>query len=715
MATLFLDRNLKIRFFTPATKKLFNVIPSDIGRPLADLHSLAAEIDLPKDAKSVLTHLKPVEREIETAEGKWFIRRILPYRAHNQKVEGIVITFTDITERKRIRQAMETARQTAEMANLTKSRFLAAASHDLRQPLQTLALLQGLLSKKVEGEGSKKLIVRLDETLGCMSAMLNTLLDINQIDSGIIKPQIGSVSVNGLLDQLRAEFAYQADAQGIQLQIVGCRLSIETDTRLIEQILRNLVSNALKYTRTGKVLVGCRRRGKNLSIQVWDTGIGIPKQELQAIFDEYHQIDNAARERSRGLGLGLSIVQRLGTLLGHPISVHSNAGKGSVFALKVPLTSGNPVPAPALLPYAASAHDNTGHPAIILLVEDDPSLRELLETMLVEDGHKVHASADGPGALELAATGKMAPDLIMADYNLPNNMDGLQVIKGLRKKLKRDVPAIVLTGDITTQTLHDIAQFECTHLSKPVKAADLIKVIRRLLQPAPPIPAAKANTTAKGLVRGMVYLIDDDPGIRDALLAVLAEEGQAARAFADCEAFLQAYQKGEGDCLLVDAYLPGMSGVELLRHLRDSGSSLPSILITGNSDVQMAVAAMKAGASDFIEKPVGAAELVASISRVVELARDADKRSVWHTLATEQVAKLTRRQRLIMDMVLDGHPSKNIAADLGISQRTVETHRASIMKKTGAKSVPALARLALVAGLKYDFGMIDSLKNLHSV
>ena len=697
VATLFLDRSLNIRFFTPATKSLFNVIPSDIGRPLADLHSLSADIELPADARSVLKILSPVDREIEAQDGKWFLRRILPYRGHDNSVEGIVITFTDITERKRIRQAMDTARQGAEQANLAKSRFLAAASHDLRQPLQTLALLQGLLAKKVEGDKAKKLIVRLDETLVSMSEMLNTLLDINQIDSGIIQPQLESFPINGLLDRLRAEFSYHAAAQGITLRVIGCGLAVETDPRLLEQMLRNLVTNALKYTRTGKVLLGCRRQGLQLSIEVWDTGIGIAKQERQAIFDEYHQVDNAARERSRGLGLGLSIVQRLADLLGHRVSVRSNVGKGSVFAIEAPMTVRKPLSARPSAPAIASRQAKARRTAVILLVEDDPRLRELLETMLVEDGHIVHASADGHDALEQAAKGKAKPDLILADYNLPSGMNGLQVIAGLRKKLEQHVPAIVLTGDIAAPTLRDIARLECTHLSKPVRSADLLAVIQRLLQPSMPVAATLGHEAPVELAGGTIYIVDDDPGICDAMLAVFREDGQGAQAFSSCEAFLRAYRPGEGACLLVDAYLPGMSGMDLLRRLRDTGAGLPSILITGNSDVAMAVEAMKAGASDFIEKPIGAAELVAIVARVVEQARDSAKRSLWQADAAGQVARLTQRQHQIMDRVLAGQPNKNIAADLGISQRTVETHRASIMKKTGAQSLPALARLAQAA------------------
>ena len=182
--------SLNIRFFTPATKSLFSVIPGDVGRPLADLSSLAADGALLTDARTVLQTLAPIEREIEAQSGAWYIRRILPYRTQDNGVEGVVITFADITERRHAADALEAAKRQAQLANVAKSRFLAAASHDLRQPLQTLALLQGLLAKTVEGERAQKLVARLDETLGAMSGMLNTLLDINQIEAGTVRAEM---------------------------------------------------------------------------------------------------------------------------------------------------------------------------------------------------------------------------------------------------------------------------------------------------------------------------------------------------------------------------------------------------------------------------------------------------------------------------------------------------------------------------------------------
>jgi two-component system CheB/CheR fusion protein len=198
--------------------------------------------------------------------------------------------------------------------------------------------------------------------------------------------------------------------------------------------------------------------------------------------------------------------------------------------------------------------------------------------------------------------------------------------------------------------------------------------------------------------RPVVFVVDDDDTLRDAIRGVLEDDGLTVEDYADCESFLAAYVPGREACLLIDGYLPGMNGLDLLRRLRDLGHKLPAIMITGNSDVPMAVQAMKAGALDFIEKPVRRGDLLASIQRALEQSRDSGKALAWREDAANHVAGLTARQRQIMEMVLAGHPSKNIAADLGISQRTVENHRASIMKKTGSKSLPALARLAVAAG-----------------
>ena len=361
VATIFLDTRFNIRFFTPATKALFNVIPGDVGRPLTDLKSLAADDAFLEDAQAVLKTQTPIKREVEGQSGAWFVRRIMPYRASDEKTEGVVITYEDVTERRRTADALTAAKRQAELASIAKTRFLAAASHDLRQPLQTLSLLQGLLAKRVVDEKAQQLVGRINDAVGAMTGMLNALLDINQIEVGSVKPEIASFPVNVLFDRLKEELTYHAQAAGLALRVVPCALSIRSDQRLLEQMVRNLISNALKYTQRGRVLLGCRRRQGKLRIEIWDTGIGIPGSELKAIFEEYYQVDNAARQRSQGLGLGLSIVKSLGELLHHPIRVRSLQGKGSVFSIEVPLTPGGHVSAPD--PQPRAAEDASTHTA----------------------------------------------------------------------------------------------------------------------------------------------------------------------------------------------------------------------------------------------------------------------------------------------------------------------------------------------------------------
>jgi len=816
IATLFLDRDLNIRFFTPSAQSLFRVIATDIGRPLADLTRLAADADLLGDARSVLTSVAPLGREIEAENGTWYIRRILPYRTQDNRIEGVVITFADIseikaaereiqvaraysdsiietirqplvvlddelcvvsanrsfchtfaveaaevagkplgtvagdhsgasglraflervqveashvedyetevelpilgarllllnarrlregphgtpkilvaiddvTERRRAAEALGVAKREAERANLGKSRFLAAASHDLRQPLQTLSFLQGIMAKKVTDKTVLGLVDRLAETVNVMSGMLDTLLDINQLEAGIVRREIVNFPISEVLNELSTQFAYHETVDRLDVHVVGCSLSICSDQRLLAQMIRNLVSNAVKYTAAGRILVGCRRRGDKLRIEVWDTGIGIPAEQLSAIFEEFHQLDNPARERSKGLGLGLAIVQRLGELLGHAIDVRSRPGKGSVFSVEVPL--GTDALAVRPRPGPPEIETTANHSEVILIVEDEPAVREMLKLLLDSEGYRTVTAVDGRAALAWAARGSVRPDLVLADYNLPNGPNGLQVVANLQQTFGYDIPAIILSGDISTGVLREIAGQGRIHLGKPVTAAALLHLIEKLL--ADPRPATLADDR-----RPAIFVVDDDRAVREALRDLLEADGRTVEIYDSCEAFLAVYRAGRQGCLVVDARMPGMGGLELLQRLKGERHRLPAIMITGHGDVAMAVEAMKAGAADFIEKPVGYKELLASVERALEQAGDSAKASAWKETATHSIAGLTARQRQVMDLVLAGHPSKNIAADLGVSQRTVENHRAAVMKKTGSRSIPALIRMALAA------------------
>jgi two-component system CheB/CheR fusion protein len=693
VGTLFLDLELRIRFYTPAIKALFSIIAGDVGRPLADLRPIAADPDLLADAQQVLTDGASIEREITGPNDSWFLRRIFPYRAHDNRVEGVVITFGDITERKLAARALEAAKLEAERANLAKSRFLAAASHDLRQPLQSLTLLQELLVQSVAGEKPQKLLSRLELTVGAMSGMLNALLDINQIEAGVVEAEPVTFPIAELLDRLRDEFTYMAQARSLSLRILPSAAIVESDPRLLEQMIRNLLGNAIKYTQRGKILLGCRRRGNTLRIEVWDTGIGIAEDQLHAIFDEFHQVDNPARERSQGLGLGLSIVQRLGRLLGHAIDVCSTPGKGSTFTVTI-----------------ARAHDGEPHPTSnaiepqvtdekprqrskIVIVDDDPDILELLEQMLKDAGHIVRTASNAAAALKLIKGGAIQPEILVTDLRLPGNMDGLDLLAQLRASLPYYLPAILLTGDISSETLAHIARQDCVQMSKPVKPQELAAAIEQFGSPT----ESSAGPNAAPQAGAVAYVIDDDSDVRASIRDVLEWAGHVVQDFASAEAFLDAYRAATEGCLLVDAHLPGMPGVALVQHLRARGDHLPAILITGSGDVGLAVQAMRAGACDFIEKPVARSELLASVARAIGQSHGTRRIDVAHEEAAAHVAGLTPRQREVMDRVLAGHPSKNIAADLGISQRTVENHRAAIMHKMGAKSLPELGRTAQAA------------------
>jgi two-component system CheB/CheR fusion protein len=335
------------------------------------------------------------------------------------------------------------------------------------------------------------------------------------------------------------------------------------------------------------------------------------------------------------------------------------------------------------------------------VIEDDPEILALLEFVLTEDGHQVIAVAGSVAARDMVARRAMRPDLILADFNLPGEIDGLRLAAKLRRKLGHPVPVIILTGDISTETLREIASHDCVQLNKPVTPFQLTEAIQRLLPtrtaPPPQHRVMPMPDAAGAAAAPIIFVVDDDPRIRETIRRVLESAGHVVEDFSAGEDFLDAYVPRRESCLVVDAYLPGMNGIDLLRRLRAAGHTLPAVMITGASDVGIAVRAMKAGASDFLEKPFSHDDLLASVDRALEQARDSTKLTAWRDDAAGHLAGLTARQREIMTRVLAGDPSKNIAADLGISQRTVENHRAAIMRKTGCASLPALARLALAA------------------
>ena len=684
IGTLVLDNDLNIRWFTPAIQALYRLRAGDVGRPLAEMFPLSADPDLLGHAAQVLQGLAFSEAEVAGQAARWFKRRIQPCLTPDGQIDGVVMTFVDITAQRQIYAALAAAENRAQQATAAKSRFLAVASHDLRQPLQTMVILQGLLAVSVTGPKAKDLVDRMAETLGAMSRMLDVLLDINQIEAGVVEPNRRDFPIMVVLQDLFDEFSTTATSRGVDMRVVRSGLIARSDPVLLEQMLRNLVSNALKYAPGGRVLIGCRRQGGDILIEVRDTGVGIPADEMAAIFDEYYQISADAPGLGQGMGLGLNIVQRLGSILGHQVSARSALGKGSSFVVRVPCgvaTEAAAVPVP-LRPVARGVAQK----GLVLVVEDDVQVGTLLQLLLTEQGHAVTLVETAAAALVLVAEG-LVPDVLLTDYNLPGGMDGLALARAVR--LRMDLPVILLSGDITTEAMRRIAGEDVLHLAKPVTVGRLAAAIASLLHTAPvapPPPATlPASVTAPDAVT-TVHIIDDDDGFRDVLRLMLTEAGQIVADHASCESFLATYDPAMTGCILLDAYLPGMDGLALLGQLQERGCKMPVIMITGNSDVAVAVAAMKAGAVDFLEKPVSGADISASIARA--MTQDGAR-------APLVLDGLTPRQAEVLAGVMAGKASKIIAWDLGISQRTVESHRAAIMARVGARSVPELVRRVL--------------------
>ncbi|WP_322896730.1 chemotaxis protein CheB [Erythrobacter sp. T5W1-R] len=694
VATLFLDEKLRIRFFTPATKTFFNVIPGDIGRPLSDLQSLTDDADLLADARIVLRDSNTIACEIAGPAGSWFQRRIFPYRTHDDRVEGVVITFFDITERRRTAVALDEARRAAEQSNRGKSRFLAVASHDLRQPLQSLKLVQSMLLQEIAGGRARELVDQFGMLLNTMTEMLNSLLDINQIESGVLEISTSTFPASEMFDRLLAEFQPQAQAKSIRLQVMPTSAILFSDPRLIEVMLRNLLGNAVKFTASGgRILMGCRYVGNDIRIEVWDTGIGIADDQLQAIFDEFHQIDNPARESGRGFGLGLTIVRELGQLLGHDVNVRSWPGKGSVFFVTVPRALRSALAAPKVpdLKALELPEDKPGCNTIAL-IEDDPGVREALEALLAAAGHTVISAKDGRAALELVGQGAILPDLMITDYNLPGHMDGIEVLSALRARFEEPVPGIVLTGDISQGALSKIEMAECLLLSKPAAAEALHAAIRKLTHATSRQSAASAAVESR-----VICVIEGNPDKRETLRSVLQHENWSVRIYPDAETFLAEEPTEQERCLFIDGDLPDITGIALIEHLRAKGDEVPAILMIGTGDIATAVQAMRSGANDFIPLPVSRRDLIESIHRAVAQTSASQSQTVRGGDDAGQLAALTPRQKAVLDLVLAGKPSKIIAFELGISQRTVESHRAHIMDRLGVRSIPELVRAALAA------------------
>jgi PAS domain S-box-containing protein len=399
----------------------------------------------------------------------------------NQGDEVLVAAaIRDVTTRKKAEQAIAAARREAEHANLAKSRFLATASHDLRQPLQTLGLLTGALRRMVRDADSQDIIAQQDQAIDAMSRLLNALLDISKLESGAIKLERCDFGIATLFDEMRREYASVAAAKGLRLSIDSPADVVVSDPALIGQVLRNLVSNAIKYTAHGAVELCAERQAESLRIEVRDSGVGIPADQQALIFDEFYQVGVGPNSSREGYGLGLSIVQRIARLLELTIAVTSKPGVGSVFAFELPIASAGDIRAPAPAKrQSAVISDGSAHR--VLLVEDQPGVRKAMQMLLKIEGFHVIAAATAAEAIE--RLGEDADfDLLITDYHLESGRTGTEVIAAARTVLGAALKAILVTGDTSSavRELHADANLRIT--SKPVNSEELLGLVKALLK-----------------------------------------------------------------------------------------------------------------------------------------------------------------------------------------------------------------------------------------
>ncbi len=383
--------------------------------------------------------------------------------------------------------AAEQARREAVEANQAKSRFLAAASHDLRQPMHALGLFAAAVRPHVSSAQGQHIVDKIESSVNSTEVMFNALLDVSRLDAGILVPDIKPLHVGELLNRLVAEYTPRAEVKGLTLRARRCTHTILSDPSLLERVIRNYLSNAIRYTHRGGLLIGTRVRGDGLNIEVWDTGEGIPQDKLNDIFQEFYQLGNPERDKAKGLGLGLAIVKRIGELLAHPIEVVSRLRRGSKFAIQVPLASG-------------IAHENAVDGispldetvlvgARVLVIDDEVNVLEAVEIVLKQWGCYAITAESLAQALDKLREQESAPDVILSDYRLRDGENGIAAIRGIHREWGT-TPAALITGDTAPDRLKEATESGYELLHKPLNPAALKIALCRMLTTTVPATAS---------------------------------------------------------------------------------------------------------------------------------------------------------------------------------------------------------------------------------
>ena len=399
----------------------------------------------------------------------------------HQENARLVVQLRDQTRRaQEARQLAEEAGDEAEAANRAKTVFLASVSHDLRQPLHAAGLYLAALSRLGLQGRAAELLGQVQASQTAATDMLNTLMDFSRVDAGVVHPQMSSFALQPILHRLAHELAPWAEEKGLSLRLRDTRLLAHADPALVEMIVRNLLLNAIRYTDRGAVLLACRRRGERVWVEVWDTGVGIPQHQQQAIFKEFHQLGNPERDQRKGLGLGLAIAQGLARAMSVEVTLSSVAGRGSVFRLALPLSR-----APASVDEREGWRPSASLYGLkVLLVDDDEGVRHAMAALLEAWG----CDCEVADSAEAAATmlGDFEPDVLVCDHRLREGRSGVQAVELLWARLQRRVPALLVTADTAAERLQEASASGLALLHKPVPARRLREALGDLSGRQPP-------------------------------------------------------------------------------------------------------------------------------------------------------------------------------------------------------------------------------------
>ncbi|HYH23181.1 MAG TPA: PAS domain-containing hybrid sensor histidine kinase/response regulator [Azospirillum sp.] len=486
-----------------------------VGIPLGDLIRFNAERGEygAADLKALI-----VNRDVSVQAWPYVYERrrpdgtVLEVACDRMPEGGYVSTYTDVTERyraaealreanegleRRVRErteALQRAKAEAEQANASKTRFLAAASHDLLQPLNAARLFVSALEECMreppagadQRARERALLENAAASLRSTEQLLGGLLDISSLDAGTVRANVGAFAIDDLLSRLRVEFSALARERGLDLRVVGCRATVRSDPQLLRRILQNFLSNAIRYTASGRVLLGCRRHGSLVRIEVWDTGPGIPSGKQAEVFEEFRRLGTPGAGADKGLGLGLAIVDRISRILGHPVSLRSEVGRGTGFTVSVPLSDR---PAQRSRPDRALAGAGAANGMLVLCIDNEDAILAGLHALLDQWGFRAVTARDAAQAL--ASLDGAVPDVVLVDYHIGESASGLEVLDALRSVWRREVRGLLVTADRSEAVRRSAGERGCGVLYKPVKPASL----RRFLNGAAlQAPAAVGDT-----------------------------------------------------------------------------------------------------------------------------------------------------------------------------------------------------------------------------